>query len=123
MLLKLINNIILDLYMKKLTRLNVLISLPLLTLLGTGCNFVELKPEADTVKILTADQVANCNPSGTITTKVLDEVLFIPRDDGAMATELEMLARNEAIKSDANAIVPISEIEDGQRTFKAYICP
>jgi len=60
---------------------------------------------------------------GTATTKVIDEVMLISRNEETMAEELEILARNEAIKSGANAIVPISEIEEGQRTFKVYICP
>ena len=109
--------------MKNVTPSKLLVSISLFALLGSGCSFVELKGEADAVKTLSTEQVANCKPSGTVTTKVLDEVLFIPRDNGAMGTELEILARNEAIKSGANAIVPISEIEDGQRTFKVYICP
>ena len=109
--------------MRKVTPSKLFVSLSLVTLLGSGCSFVELKPEADTVKVLTADQAANCKSVGTSTTKVIDEVLFLPRNEGAMATELEILARNEAIKSGANAIVPISEIEEGQRTFKAYLCP
>ncbi|WP_299199548.1 DUF4156 domain-containing protein [uncultured Amphritea sp.] len=109
--------------MKKVTPSKFIISVSLFALLGSGCSFVELKPEADTVKTLTADQVADCNSVGTTTTKVIDEVLLISRNEETMAEELEILARNEAIKSGANAIVPISEIEDGQRTFKVYICP
>jgi len=109
--------------MKKLTPIKWLIFLSLLTTLIAGCSFVELKPEANTVNTLTADQVLNCKPAGTATTKVIDEVLLISRNEETMAEELEILARNEAIKLGANAIVPISEIEEGQRVFKAYICP
>ena len=109
--------------MKKVTPSKSLVFLPLLATLISGCSFVELKPEADTVKTLTADQAVNCKSVGTATTKVIDEVMLISRNEETMAEELEILARNEAIKSGANAIVPISEIEEGQRTFKVYICP
>lgn len=109
--------------MKKIASSKLLIALPILSALIAGCSFVELKPDADTVKTLTADQVANCKSVGTATTKVIDEVLLISRNEETMAEELEILARNEAIKSGANAIVPVSEIEEGQRTFKVYICP
>jgi len=93
------------------------------TLLCSACSFVELKKEANTVKILTADQVTECNSVGTVTTKVIDEILFISRNKETMATELETLARNEAIISKANAIVPITEIEEGRRSYKVYQCP
>ncbi|UZE96689.1 DUF4156 domain-containing protein [Alkalimarinus alittae] len=109
--------------MKKVASSKLLISLPLLASIISGCSFVQLKPNADTVKTLTAEQVANCKSVGTVTTKVIDEVMFISRNEEKMASELEVLARNEAIKSDANAIVPISEIEEGQRTFRVYLCP
>ncbi len=109
--------------MKKTISSSLLATLPLIALLGSGCSFVKLKPEADTVKVLTADQVAHCKSVGSVTTKVVDEVLLISRNEETMAEELEVLARNEAIKSDANAIVPISEIEEGQRSFKVYLCP
>lgn len=109
--------------MRKVTPSKLFVSLSLFTLLGSGCSFVELKPEADSVSVLTADQAAQCKPVGTATTQVLDEVMLISRNEETMAEELEILARNEAIKSGANAIVPISEVEEGQRTFKVYICP
>lgn len=109
--------------MKKPTSSKLLISLSIISALISGCSFVELKPDADTVKILTTEQAANCKPVGTATTKVIDEVMLISRNEETMAEELETLARNEAIKSGANAIVPISEIEEGRRTFKTYLCP
>lgn len=109
--------------MKTVTPANLLITLPLLATIISGCSFVQLKADADTVSVLTAEQAAQCKPIGTVTTKVIDEVMFISRSEDKMASELEVLARNEAIKSDANAIVPISEIEEGQRTFRTYHCP
>ena len=109
--------------MKKLTRSNFWYLIPLAGLLSTGCSFVELKPEAEAVKTLTADEVAECKSVGTATTKVIDEVLLVSRNEETMAEELETLARNQASKSGANAIVPISEIEEGQRTYRVYVCP
>lgn len=109
--------------MKKPTSSKLLISLSIISALISGCSFVELKPDADTVKILTTEQAANCKSVGTATTKVIDEVMLISRNEETMAEELEILARNEAIKSGANAIVPVSDIEEGQRTFKVYVCP
>ena len=61
--------------MKKLTRSRLLLSIPLVGLLSAGCSFVELKPEAETVRTLTADEAANCKSVGTATTKVIDEVM------------------------------------------------
>ncbi|MFD2231171.1 DUF4156 domain-containing protein [Alkalimarinus sediminis] len=109
--------------MKKVSSSKLLISLPIISALVSGCSFVELKPDADAVRVLTADQAANCKSVGSVTTKVVDEVLLISRNEETMAEELEVLARNEALHSGANAIVPISDIEEGRRTYKAYLCP
>lgn len=109
--------------MKKTISTNILLTLPLLGLLSSGCSFVQLKDGADEVKTLTAEQAANCQSVGTVTTKVVDEVLLISRNEETMAEELETLARNEAVHSKGNAIVPISEIEEGRRTFRVYTCP
>ena len=109
--------------MKKIALSNVFVLIPLFALLSTGCSFVELKPEAETVKTLTADQVSDCKSLGTVTTKVIDEVLLVSRNEETMATELETLARNEAAISEGNAIVPISKVEEGRRTYRVYLCP
>lgn len=94
-----------------------------LSMLGaTGCSFIELKPEAEFVNVASDEMVTHCKPVGTATTKVLDSVLFFPRTEQTMATELDMLASNEAIKFGGNTIVPISDIADGSRSYRVYHC-
>ena len=44
------------------------------------------------------------------------------RDAGKVKTELETLARNEAIKLKGDTVVPVTEIKDGEQTFKVYQC-
>jgi hypothetical protein len=40
-----------------------------------------------------------------------------------LQTELETLARNEAVRLEANAVAPATVIEDGRQQFRAYRCP
>ncbi len=88
----------------------------------SGCSFVEPKPESNSVKTLATDEISNCQSLGTVTTTVATQVLRVYRDEETVMSELEILAKNQAVITGGNVIVPITDIEDGSRTFRVYQC-
>ena len=44
------------------------------------------------------------------------------RGEEKVKKELEALARNSAANMDGDTVVPITDIEDGKRTFAVYRC-
>ncbi|XOV83247.1 MAG: DUF4156 domain-containing protein [bacterium] len=97
------------------------ISLLIGTLLLTGCTFVQLSDAGAGVAQLGNGDVANCESIGVVSTQTRDKVV-ISRSDEAVREELTVLARNEAAKLGANAIVPIANPEDGAQSFRAFLC-
>ena len=85
-----------------------------------SCTWVRLTPEGENVAVLTASEVANCTRAGTTTVSVKDRVV-VDRNDEKVALELRTLARNRAADR-GDAIVPSTEIDDGEQTFIIYSC-
>jgi hypothetical protein len=99
-----------------------LISLSLIALFLTACTWVELNPEAEQVRIVEAVHVTNCKFAGTTTVSVKSDVASFKRDPEQIKSELETLARNEAIKLKGDTLVQATDIQDGEQTFKVYRC-
>jgi len=53
---------------------------------------------------------------------VRSDVASFKRDAEKIKTELETLARNEAIRLKGDTLVAATEIQDGEQTFKVYKC-
>lgn len=98
------------------------IGLSLIALLMTACTWVELAPEAEDVRIVEAVHVANCKFMGTTTVTVKSDVASFKRNPEKIQTELETLAKNEAVKLKGDTLVSATEIQDGEQTFKVYKC-
>lgn len=94
-----------------------LVSLPLI--LG-GCSFVELNKGAES--IIFAPPGDGCEVIHTFEAEVKTSTLFIERQPKAIAAELQILAQNEAYKHYANAIWPVSEVEEGKQRFEILNC-
>ena len=92
-----------------------------LSLLLCGCTFVQLSDAGAGVAQLGSGDVANCKPMGEVSSQTRDKVL-LSRSKAAVQEELTVLARNEAARLGANAIVPIGEPEAGTQRFRAYAC-
>lgn len=90
-------------------------------LLTSGCTFVQLSDAGAGVVQLGAGDVANCKPMGEVSSQTQARVLF-NRSKEAISEELIVLARNEAARLGANAIVPIGEPADGTQRFRAFLC-
>ena len=99
-----------------------IISLSLLLLVLSACTWVERTPEAENVRIVEAVHVANCKLAGTTTVTVKADVASFKRDAEKIKSELETLARNEAIRLKGDTLVAATDIQDGEQTFKVYKC-
>jgi len=87
-----------------------------------GCSWVDVTDEGKSVDIMTAAQVEGCEKLGQTNSKVLDKVTFVKRSAEKQAEELANLARNEAANMGGNAIVKMSEVEEGRQQFGVYRC-
>ncbi len=97
------------------------VSLLIGTLLLAGCTFVQLSDAGAGVAQLGSGDVANCESKGVVSTQTRAKVV-ISRSEEAVREELTVMARNEAAKLGANAIVPIAQPEDGAQSFRAFLC-
>ena len=98
-----------------------IISLGFVVLFLSACSWVELTPEGEKVTIVTAAHVKNCKFAGTTTVSVKPDAIG-SRDPEKVKSELEILARNEAVRLKGDTIVPATDIKDGEQTFKVYQC-
>lgn len=88
----------------------------------TACQWVPLTEEGKAVRVLTAADVAGCKEIATVTGKTTVTVGPMARDEAKVAAEVEALARNEAAKSGANAIVAKGPLDWDERSYAAYRC-
>lgn len=95
----------------------------LLTFLISGCTWVKTTPGGDHVRMVSgAEKISGCKEIGITTVSLLDKVGFYRRDPKKVENELSVLGRNSAADMGGDTILPLSEVEDGQRTFSVYLC-
>lgn len=94
-----------------------------LLLIAPACSWVDLKSEAESVRIASIDDVVNCKKVAASTVTVKADVATFARDKETMRRELETLARNNAIPLGGNVVVPVSTEEKGTQSFNIYHCP
>ena len=87
-----------------------------------GCNWVPLTSQGENVRVLQESAVAHCKHVGKVTSKTSDRILIFARSDRKIHSELESLARNEAVDLSGDAIVPIGAVTDGRQSFEVYRC-
>lgn len=83
-----------------------------------------IKLDSGGKKVRTAwnDNVSGCREVGKVTVSVLDRIGPMDRRDLKVRDELEVMARNEAGKMDADTIRPLGEPRDGEQSFASYVC-
>lgn len=91
-------------------------------LLLAACTWVKPTTSGSHVRLLTEEQTVNCSRAGTTHVSVLDKIGVVKRGYTRVAEELVTLAANSAAQLGGNAILPISEIEDGKQSFAVYKC-
>ena len=91
------------------------------TLLFSGCTFVELSDQGALVKQGNEEDIVNCELIAEVSSQTKDKIL-IDRSDTSIRGELTILARNKAAEMGANVIVPSTARDGGVQGFKAYLC-
>ena len=87
-----------------------------------GCSVVKVSEAGKRVRMVSQNDVYDCKRLGSVTTSVLDNVLFIPRNEQKIQSDLNKLARDQAVLMEANTLVHVSTNE-GQGNYIAYRCP
>ena len=91
-------------------------------LILSSCTWVKVTTKGEGVRLVqSVKAVEPCKQLGKVNTKVVSQIIF-HRDAEKVASELADLARNEAAMMGGDTIVPISEINDGRRSFGVYQC-
>ena len=89
--------------------------------LGAGCTWVHMAPEARSVKVVDGPP-AGCAKRGEIAVSVKDSIAFYERNDLRVRDELETLARNEAPGLGADTVQPLGPPIEGEQRFAAWNC-
>ena len=105
--------------------MNSVSKLILVAAIGTvfaGCASPKLNTGGEKIRVLSPDEVTSCRQLGKATGSVVSKVAGIDRPEESMEEELETLGRNSAAKMGGDTIVPLTVMENGQRTFQVYKC-
>lgn len=86
-----------------------------------GCTWVKIPEEAKAVAIVAENRITNCRHVGNVSTEVKWKVAGIARNAEKVQSELDDLARRQALGLDADTLVRES-IKDGTGRYRAYHC-
>lgn len=86
-----------------------------------ACTWVKIPEEARAVAIVEPGNVVNCRQLGNVTTQVKWKVAGLARNAGKVQTELDDLARKQALGLDADTLVR-DRVEEGEGRYRAYAC-
>ena len=89
----------------------------------SACTWVNENPASESVAIVMENNLPQCQQLGTIDVRTKYSVGIIKRGAKKVQTELKSLARNEALKINANTIVPVADPVEGKQQYLAYSCP
>lgn len=87
-----------------------------------GCTWVEPKPGASSVSLVTSAHVSNCTSIGTSVSQVMAKIGFINRSDDKVAEELLTLAKNSAVEMGGDTLVAEGVPGEGTQKFRIYKC-
>jgi hypothetical protein len=83
---------------------------------------ITLDDAGQAVRTSWSGDVSQCQDLGKVTVSVMDRVGPVDRNDIKVRDELEVMARNEAAKMNADTIKPLGEPADGSQPWGAYRC-
>lgn len=78
---------------------------------------------ADSVRVVTAEQLRGCVNVGSTDVVVVDGLAELEKVKGGVAARLIALAKNSAVQLGGNAIVEMSNIDHGSQSFALFKCP
>jgi hypothetical protein len=100
----------------------ILLATAVTALLG-GCTWVKMEPQGSTVRVAReAEDLSFCTRRGELTVSVRDRVGFYERSELKVRDELEVLARNDAPRLQADTVQPLGEPWEGEQRFVAFSC-
>lgn len=89
----------------------------------TACSWgIKLDDGARNVRTAWNGDTAGCHELGKVSVSVMNRVGPVDRNDLKVRDELEVLARNEAAKMNADTVKPLGEPQDGTQSWGAYTC-
>ena len=88
----------------------------------SGCTWVQLSDAGSNVQVRETAN-SSCELKGSTTAVSRASLAGIDRNPGKFKTELETLARNEAVSLDGNVVVADGPPNGNQQSFKVYRCP
>jgi hypothetical protein len=88
----------------------------------SACVWVDVKPQAEKVRMLTAAEVGRCKPLGKVTSTTADTVWIFARPKSSVQEELNRLARNHAGSMGGDTVVPSGPMVEGEQTYGVYRC-
>lgn len=88
-----------------------------------SCETIELTVEGEKARVLSPDDVKNCQKNGAATVSISENYLgLVPKSAPKVAHQLMRLARNSAIHMGGDTVVPMSKVDRGQQTFAVFRC-
>lgn len=91
-------------------------------LLGACSWGINLDDAAKNVRTAWSGDVSACRDLGKVTVSVMDRVGPVDRNTITVRDELQVLARNEAAKMNADTIKPLAEASEGSQPWGVYQC-
>lgn len=94
-----------------------------LGLLLTACVGTGGVPPDKAVRLVSAEQLADCRNVGSVHVSVIDKLQQLRQVEGGVANELLALAKQSAGPLGGNAIIEMTDITDGSQSFEVFHCP
>ena len=88
----------------------------------SGCAWVELKPQAEKVRVLAAQEVGRCREIGRVSAVTAAKIGFINWPKDTVQVEVRRLASNNAADMGGDTLVAAGPLIDGEQPFKVYRC-
>lgn len=94
----------------------------LMTLACSSCAWVKPTEAGAQVELITPAEAHACAKKGATTSKTLGSIVFIPRNEDKIASELVTLAKNEAVIMGGDSLVAGAKPSRSEREFLIYRC-
>ena len=99
-----------------------ILTILLSTLTISACTWVNENADGKNVYVLNEERVGDCQKVGDINVNITSKIAFINRSKKKVQEELLVLAKNEAVKLQADTIIPVGEPVEGVQKYLAYNC-
>lgn len=94
-----------------------------LVILSTSCTWVKVSESGEDIRVANLSEVAACERVGKVTSVSKAKVAGIKRSEKKLSTELETIARNQALGLGGNTVVALGQITGDEQTFQVFNCP